>query len=90
MKALALTTIMIIAISVFASLSIVTNILEKYNDCKGHMFSETPQCNMVELGQNLSAGMIILGMLFIVSTGSVYFLISAITKTKKTQYGYFG
>jgi len=89
MKVLVFSTIVIIFISVIVGLSVINNIVEKYSKCKEHMFSESPQCNMVELGQSLSTGMTILGLLFIVSTGSAYLLINSAFRETKRQYSYF-
>lgn len=81
-------TVLIVFISIFLALGILSAMATKYNECKEHMFSETPQCNMAELGKTLASGMMLLGILSVVSGGASCILINLALSAKK-QYGAF-
>lgn len=85
---LVIIAVSIVFISIFSALGILSAMTTKYNECKEHMFSETPQCNMIEFGKTLTSGMMLLGLLSIVSGGSIYILVNSASSAKK-QYGTF-
>ncbi|MBM3304307.1 MAG: hypothetical protein FJY76_04350 [Candidatus Aenigmarchaeota archaeon] len=68
--------ISIIFIAVFSSLSVLGVMVSKYEQCREHMFSETPQCNLVEFGQAFSSGTMLIGFMSVTSVGAAYILIN--------------
>jgi hypothetical protein len=77
--------ISIVFIAVFSSLSVLGTLASKYEQCKEHMFSETPQCNMTDLGKALSSGIMLVGLMAITSVGAAYVLLKVASRMGKQQ-----
>ncbi len=77
--------ISIVFIAVFSSLSILNTLFSKFEQCKEHMFSEAPECNMTDLGKTFSSGIMLVGFLSITSAGAAYILFRVASKTGNQQ-----
>ncbi len=78
--------ISIVFIAVFSSLSVLGTLASKYEQCKEHMFSETPQCNMTDLGKAFSSGIMLASLTAITSVGAAYILLKIASRTGRQQF----
>ena len=69
--------LIIVFISSLVSVATLSSMSVKYAQCKEHLFSQTPECSLVEMGTALSSGMSMLGISSVVAITAVFLLVNS-------------